>query len=87
MKMRFLCMVAAVSLLAACSSDEPKKADAIASNTAPAAPQTAPKATGIVPGSQEDFVKNTGDRVFFDYDKSSLKPEGKDQLTKWVAFL
>ena len=27
MKMRFLCMVAAVSLLAACSSDEPKKAE------------------------------------------------------------
>ena len=42
---------------------------------------------GPVPGSQEDFVKNTGDRVFFDYDKASLKPEGKDQLTKWVAFL
>jgi peptidoglycan-associated lipoprotein len=87
MKIRFLCMVAAVSLLAACSSDEPKKSDAVATNTqpTPTAPMTKPQ--GIVPGSQEDFVKNTGDRVFFDYDKASLKPEGKDQLTKWVAFL
>lgn len=87
MKMRFLTMVAAVSLLAACSSDEPKKAADTAQAQPPAA-QTAPKAVpGIVPGSQEDFVKNVGDRVFFDYDKAALKPEGKDQLTKWVAFL
>ena len=88
MKMRFLCMVAAVSLLAACSSDKPTTADTTASNTQPTA--VAPKATpqtGPVKGSQEDFVQNVGDRVFFDYDKSSLKPEGKDQLTKWVAFL
>ena len=87
MKMRFLCMVAAVSVLAACSSDEPKKAEQAAVATPPAAaPKAAPVDT-LVPGSQADFVKNVGDRVFFDYDKSSLKPEGKDQLTKWVAFL
>ena len=87
MKMRFLCMVAAVSLLAACSSDEPKKAEQAAVATPPAATAKPPVTDSLVPGSQADFVKNVGDRVFFDYDKSSLKPEGKDQLTKWVAFL
>jgi peptidoglycan-associated lipoprotein len=88
MKMRFLCMVAAVSVLAACSSDEPKKAEQAAVATPPVATKSAPPMTdNLVPGSQADFVKNVGDRVFFDYDKSSLKPEGKDQLTKWVAFL
>ena len=88
MKMRFLCMVAAVGLLAACSSDEPKKATDTAVATTPTPQAVAPmKQTGPTPGSEEDFVKNVGDRVFFDYDKSSLKPEGKDQLTKWVAFL
>jgi|SRR5579859_3155519 len=87
MKMRFLCMVAAVSLLAACSSDEPKKAEQAAQATPPAPSKPAPVTDNLVPGSQADFVKNVGDRVFFDYDKSSLKPEGKDQLTKWVAFL
>jgi len=87
MKMRFLCMVAAVSLLAACSSDEPKKAEQAAVATPPAATKPAPVTDSLVLGSQADFVKNVGDRVFFDYDKSSLKPEGKDQLTKWVAFL
>lgn len=29
----------------------------------------------------------SGDRVFFETDKSVLKPEGRDQLLKWVAFL
>jgi peptidoglycan-associated lipoprotein len=86
MKMRFLCMVAAVGLLAACSSDEPKKAAETGTATPPAAMAQKPADT-IVPGSQADFVKNVGDRVFFDFDKSALKPEGKDQLTKWVAFL
>lgn len=28
-----------------------------------------------------------GDRVFFETDKSVLKPEGRDQLNRWVAFL
>jgi peptidoglycan-associated lipoprotein len=28
-----------------------------------------------------------GDRVFFETDKSILKPEGRTQLTRWVAFL
>ncbi len=28
-----------------------------------------------------------GDRVFFETDKTILKPEGRDQLTRWVAFL
>jgi peptidoglycan-associated lipoprotein len=88
MKMRFLCVVAAVGLLAACADDKKTEATQTA---APAAPMTAPAAKppvdSIVPGSQADFVKNVGDRVFFDYDKSALKPEGKDQLAKWVAFL
>jgi peptidoglycan-associated lipoprotein len=86
MKIRFLCMVAAVGLLAACASEEPKKAETGAAVTPPAAaPQKAVES--IVPGSQADFVKNVGDRVFFDFDKSVIKPEGKEQLTKWVAFL
>jgi len=89
MKMRFLCMVAAVSLLAACADKPAEKAaeTGTAVPPPPAAKPMAPPVDSIVPGSQADFVKNVGDRVFFDLDKSVLKPEGKDQLTKWVAFL
>jgi len=28
-----------------------------------------------------------GDRVFFETDKATLEPEGRTQLTRWVAFL
>jgi peptidoglycan-associated lipoprotein len=77
-------MVAAVALLGACSSDDTANKGGAATATAPT---TAPAKPGVVPGSQADFVANVGDRVFFDFDKYSLKPEAKDQLAKWVAFL
>jgi len=88
MKIRFLCMIAAVGLLAACSNEEPKKAaEAGTAQPPPAVAPAPPPSEGIAPGSQADFQKNVGDRVFFDFDKSALKPEGKDLLGKWVAFL
>ena len=85
MKIRFLCMVAAVALLGACSSDETANKGGAA--TATPAPAAAPAKPGVVPGSQADFVANVGDRVFFAFDKYNVSPEAKDQLAKWVAFL
>src|SRR5262249_42575383 len=43
--------------------------------------------TGPAPGSQEDLVANVGDRVFFDFDKSALKDEGKGTLDRQAAWL
>ena len=88
MKFRFLTVVAAVALLAACGNDtEATKAAVATGNTVPAA--TAPKAAAasLVPGSQADFVANVGDRVFFGFDKSDLTAESRAQLAKWVEFL
>lgn len=34
-----------------------------------------------------DFERNVGDRVFFDYDSSSLSSNSKEQLQKQVAWL
>ena len=82
MKMRFLCVVAAVALLGACS--EPEKAGGGGTTVTPPPP---PPMTQVTPGSQADFVKNVGDRVFFDFDKYNLKPEGRDQLAKWGCLL
>jgi peptidoglycan-associated lipoprotein len=84
MKIRFLTMVAAVALLAACA-DEPA---ATAVNTGAGNTKTvAPAQTGPVKGSQADFVANVGDRVFFGFDKFDLSTEARGQLGKWVAFL
>lgn len=33
------------------------------------------------------WPQDVADRIFFDNDKTSFKPEGRDVLAKWVAFL
>lgn len=41
----------------------------------------------IIPGSQEDFVVNAGDRIFFDTDSSSLNNEGRmtaEAQARWL---
>ncbi len=40
-----------------------------------------------VAGSQADFVQNVGDRVFFDFDRPTLRPEGIDTLQRQAAWL
>jgi peptidoglycan-associated lipoprotein len=84
MKIRFITMVAAVALLAACAEEQPTAQTGGATATPPVAQPAKP---GVVPGSQADFVANVGDRVFFAFDKSDLSAEARDQLAKWVAFL
>ena len=40
-----------------------------------------------VPGSEEDFSANVGDRVFFEADQTTLTAEGKDTLAKQASWL
>ncbi len=83
MKLRFLTIVAAAALLAACeSAPSDTGAKGGAGQTSPAV-----ASTGIVKGSKEDFVANVGDRVFFDFDKSSLRADAKATLDKQAAWL
>ncbi|MFT3996247.1 MAG: peptidoglycan-associated lipoprotein Pal [Asticcacaulis sp.] len=46
-----------------------------------------PPPPSIVPGSQQDFVVNVGDRVFFDLDQSSVREDAKAILDKQAAWL
>jgi len=82
MKLRFLSIFAAAALLAACESAPEEKATSGAS-----AQPAAAKPAGIVPGSEQDFVANVGDRVFFDFDKYSVRADAKATLDKQVAWL
>ncbi|MCC7167756.1 MAG: peptidoglycan-associated lipoprotein Pal [Rhodospirillales bacterium] len=85
MKMRVLSVFAAVAFLAACSSDADQKAATSgtgqAAAPAPSAPSTVPM---VAPGSVDEFVKNVGDRVYFDFDKYEVKPEARAQLDRQV---
>jgi peptidoglycan-associated lipoprotein len=82
-----LTVVAAVVLLAACASEEKPTANAGGTGAATTAAPPPATTTQIVPGSQADLVANVGDRIFFDFDKSDLKPDARAQVDKWAAWL
>ena len=82
MYVKLLSLFAAVVLVAACEST-PKDSGA-ASGSGRAGLSTGANGTGtgaIRPGSQEDLAslggQGTGDRVFFQYDRSDLTPEAR----------
>jgi len=77
MNMKTLGALAAVALLAACAN---QKAQTAAGTGATAT-------SGPVPGSQEDLVANVGDRIFYDFDKSMVRTDGKATLDKQAAWL
>ncbi len=75
MRLKILTAFAALALLAACETP----GDGTASTGG--AGQSARAQT-----LQEQLVA-VGDRVFFDYDKSDLKPEARRQVERWAEFL
>ena len=44
-------------------------------------------AGSAAPGSQQDFVVNVGDRVFFETDSSELTPQARTTLDKQAQWL
>lgn len=71
--MRFAAAIAATLTIAACAN---KPAD------------QAGLAGVAVPGSQQDFVVNVGDRVFFETDQTDLTAQGRatlDKQAQWLA--
>jgi peptidoglycan-associated lipoprotein len=77
MNSKILGAMAAVALLAACASKD------TGASTGTGAAAT----SGPVPGSQEDLVANVGDRVFFDFDRSTLTTDARATLDRQSAWL
>ena len=77
MRLKAFCLLAAVSLLAACSSTDKTAATS----------NTAGGDTSIRAGSQQDLNAQAGDRVFFAYDHSDITPEGRATLEKQAAWM
>lgn len=84
MNLRSLTLLAAVLLVAGCA-EETKTTTGGAGTGGAAAP--APMASTVTPGSEQDLAQNVGDRVFFDFDKSDIKPEGRTTLERQAAWL
>ena len=70
---RFAVMVLGLLAIAGCAKQTPD--------------QTAALGGAAVPGSQQDFIVNVGDRVFFESDSSELTPQARDTLDKQAQWL
>ena len=86
MNLRSLSLLASLLLLAACA-DNPSTTSGTGANAAANTPAPATNTNSIAPGSAQDFVQNVGDRVFFDFDKSDVKPEGRQILQRQADWL
>lgn len=75
--------------LSACKTDSDSSGGGHATNSGPGAGQTGIVASRnpIDDGVLHVWPQDVADRVFFDTDKITLKPEGRGVLAKWVAFL
>jgi peptidoglycan-associated lipoprotein len=88
MRFKVLSAFAALMLLAACETASDQSAGTTGTGGATAGTGTATTSRpGPRPGSQEDLVANVGDRVFYDFDKSDLKPEARRTIERWAAWM
>lgn len=82
------------AMLAGCATKPAPKPETHAAAAPAPAPYTPPPAhvasapTGPVPGSLQDFLASTGgDRVFFDYDKYTIRADAMPVLNAQAAWL
>ena len=71
---RLVAVLAAALAISACANKPGDDAQANAAGMA-------------TPGSQQDFVVNVGDRVFFETDSSELTPQSRTTLDKQAQWL
>ena len=86
-----LIAAAAVSVTACASRPKPMPVQPPAPAPAPApAPTPAPPApvtSSVLPGSEQDFVVNVGDRVYFDLDSYTVRADAEPVLGAQAAWL
>jgi peptidoglycan-associated lipoprotein len=92
--LRLIMVGTAAASLAACAS---KPKPAYPTTPAPSAPAPAPEAAPApapgpvseqaLPGSEQDFVINVGDRVYFDFDKYEVRTDAQPILAAQAAWL
>lgn len=84
MRFKVLSLFAAVLLVAACGSNRDESAMVTGGgDTTSATTET----STVTPGSQEDFVVNVGDRVFFGFDRFDVSAEARATLDRQAAWL
>jgi len=88
MRFNVLAALAAVSLLAACSTADDEAATTETTATTEEAAPAAPSAPATVPLSvEQQYYASVGDSVFFVVDRSDLSGEAQRTLDEQAAFL
>jgi peptidoglycan-associated lipoprotein len=90
MKRFVIAAIAATGMFAAACSTPPEEepivtAPPVVNDDPPPVVDTTPP--GPIPGSNDDFVQNAGDRVFFDFDQSTLTNSARATLRSQAAWL
>lgn len=80
MRLKLVAIAASVLLLAACGTS----GDDVAAVSADAAQTSGPS---YEPGSEEEFIVEVGDRIFFGYDAYDLTGEAQDILARQSEWL
>lgn len=95
--MKLAMVGAAVAALSACAKPKPvdpglptttpPPATGPAYPTVPSGPVGGGNVGAVAPGSEQDFVVNVGDRIYFDLDSYSVRPEAQPRLDSQAAWL
>jgi peptidoglycan-associated lipoprotein len=87
--LRYALIAAAAATLAACAgkpAPAPQPQPGPAPAPAPSAPVTQTP-TGPIPGSEQDFIVNVGDRVYFDFDQYVIRDDARPVLDAQAVWL
>jgi peptidoglycan-associated lipoprotein len=86
MRLKIVSLLSALLLVAACAT-EPEETGGQTGTGASAGGAGAGGAVAVEPGTIQDFIVNVGDRVFFDFDKSTLSAKAQETLDKQASWL
>ncbi|MBP5857684.1 peptidoglycan-associated lipoprotein Pal [Marivibrio halodurans] len=93
MRVKMISLLAALTLVAACASEPEETADTSGqgssetTTTTTTSEPTTSSAPSITPGSEEEFITEVGDRVFFALDSSELSSSARatlDRQSEWL---
>ncbi len=93
--LKFVSMIAALTLVAACETAPQDSGDSSGGGASTSASTSGSgssatsggTATSVQPGSQEDLVLNVGDRVFFGFDQYNMTAEARSTAQRQAAWL
>ncbi|MEX0922775.1 MAG: peptidoglycan-associated lipoprotein Pal [Rhodovibrionaceae bacterium] len=83
MRFKLLMVLAAGLMLAACGSSDREAAPTTTGGNTTGSTVS----SGAAPGSQEQLVQQVGDRVFFDTDRSEIKPQARSTIEALAAWM